>query len=71
VAVSEGCSWYDFAAAIFELAGLAPDFAPTTAAEFGGPVARPAYSVLGTSRSIKMPPWRAGLERYMREKHGI
>jgi dTDP-4-dehydrorhamnose reductase len=71
VAASEGCSWYEFAAAIFEIAGLKPDFAPTTAAEFGGPVARPPYSVLGTTRPIRMPGWRAGLQRYMREKHGL
>ncbi len=71
VAASEGCSWYEFAVAIFVLAGLKPDFAPTTAAEFGGPVARPPYSVLGTTRPTRMPGWHAGLERYMREKHGL
>ncbi len=71
IAVSEGCSWYELAGAIFELAGLKPDFAPTTAAEFGGPVQRPPYSVLGTTRPTRMPGWRAGLERYMREKHGL
>lgn len=71
VAASEGCSWFEFAAAIFRIARLQPDFAPTTAAEFGGPVTRPAYSVLGTTRPISMPGWRAGLERYMHEKHGL
>jgi dTDP-4-dehydrorhamnose reductase len=71
LAPSGGCSWYEFAASIFELAGLEPDFAPTTAAEFGGPVQRPAYSVLGSTRPIMVGSWREGLERYMREKHGI
>ncbi len=71
VAASDGCTWYQFAGAIFELAGLSPDFAPTTAAEFGGPVQRPAYSVLGSTRPIMIGGWRQGLERYMREKHGI
>jgi dTDP-4-dehydrorhamnose reductase len=71
VAASEGCSWYEFASAIFQIAGLAPDLSPTTAAEFGGPVQRPAYSVLGTTRPIRLPGWRAGLERYMREKHNL
>jgi dTDP-4-dehydrorhamnose reductase len=71
IAASTACTWYEFASAIFDLAGLTPDLSPTTAAEFGGPVQRPAYSVLGTTRPITMPPWRAGLERYLHEKHGI
>src|SRR5690606_25263267 len=41
LAAAEGTSWYEFAAAIFEHAGLAPDFGPTTTAEFGGSVVRP------------------------------
>jgi dTDP-4-dehydrorhamnose reductase len=71
IAPSDGCSWYEFAGAIFAIAGLEPDFAPTTAAEFGGPVQRPAYSVLGSSGPMIERGWRAGLERYMREKHGM
>ena len=71
VAPRDGCSWHEFASAIFDIAALKPDFAPTTAAEFGGPVQRPAYSVLGTSRPTIETGWRAGLERYMREKHGM
>lgn len=63
-------SWYDFARAIFELRGLTPDCQPTTAAKFGGPVRRPAYSVLGSERVPRLPHWRVGLERYLREKHG-
>ena len=64
-------SWHDFAAAIFELAGLRPQLEPVTTAERNDPVQRPIYSVLGTTRAPAMPPWRAGLERYVREKHGI
>jgi dTDP-4-dehydrorhamnose reductase len=71
LAASEGTSWHDFAAEIFEIAGLKPDLQPVTTREFGGPVQRPMYSVLGTSIAAPMRPWRAGLERYMREKHGI
>jgi dTDP-4-dehydrorhamnose reductase len=41
------CSWYEFAARIFELAGIQPDLTPTTTAEFGAKARRPAYSVLG------------------------
>jgi dTDP-4-dehydrorhamnose reductase len=36
------CSWYEFAARIFELLGLKPDFEPTTSAEFGAKARRPA-----------------------------
>jgi dTDP-4-dehydrorhamnose reductase len=63
-------SWYDFARAIFELRRLNPDCSPVTTAEFGGPVRRPLYSVLGSGLVPRLPHWRLGLERYLREKHG-
>jgi len=63
-------SWYDFARAIFEFRRLAPDCRPTTTAEFGGPVRRPLYSVLGSERVPRLRHWRLGLERYLREKYG-
>lgn len=68
VAAGTGCSWYEFAAAIFELSGLAPDLQPVTTAEFGAPFARPMYSILGTSRGPELAHWRTGLERYVHEK---
>jgi dTDP-4-dehydrorhamnose reductase len=71
LAATEGCSWHEFAAEIFRLAGLAPQLEAVTSAEFGGPVRRPMYSVLGTSRAPLMRHWREGLARYMREKHGL
>lgn len=71
LAAAEGTSWHDFAAAIFSVAGLTPELIPVTTAEFGGPVRRPAYSVLGTSVAPPLRHWRAGLERYLREKHGL
>jgi dTDP-4-dehydrorhamnose reductase len=39
-------SWYDFARAIFRLAGITPDLTPVTAAEYGARARRPPYSVL-------------------------
>ncbi|MGE5596119.1 MAG: dTDP-4-dehydrorhamnose reductase, partial [Hyphomicrobiales bacterium] len=42
-------SWHDFAAAIFEICGLKPDLTPVTTAEFGAPLERPMYSVLGST----------------------
>lgn len=71
LAAAEGTSWHDFAAAIFDLAGVKPDLQPVTTAEFGGPVRRPMYSVLGASTAPPLRHWRAGLERYMKEKHAL
>jgi dTDP-4-dehydrorhamnose reductase len=68
LAAAGGCSWHDFAAAIFELSGWRPDLQPVTTAEFGAPLQRPMYSVLGSSRAAALRPWREGLERYVREK---
>ncbi|MCC6382465.1 MAG: dTDP-4-dehydrorhamnose reductase [Dehalococcoidia bacterium] len=71
LAPSDSCSWYTFAAAIFALTGRPADLQPVTTARFGAPVRRPAYSVLGTTRAPALRPWRAGLERYLREKGHI
>jgi dTDP-4-dehydrorhamnose reductase len=70
LAAGEGCSWHAFASAIFEIAGLSPVLNAVTTEQLGGPVKRPLYSVLGSSRAPLLRHWRAGLERYMREKHG-
>jgi dTDP-4-dehydrorhamnose reductase len=40
------CSWYEFAAAVFEIVGIKADLSPTTSAEFQSPARRPAFSVL-------------------------
>ncbi|MEP6870804.1 MAG: dTDP-4-dehydrorhamnose reductase [Anaerolineaceae bacterium] len=69
IAASGSCSWHEFAAAIFEIAGLHPNLQAVTTAEFAAPLQRPMYSVLGTTRVPALAAWRAGLERYMREKH--
>lgn len=57
------CTWFDFAAEIFRLAGVEVDLQPTTTAEFNAPAPRPAYSVLANTRApeITMPQWRDGL----------
>lgn len=70
VAAAGHCTWYDFAMAIFEDAGVDCRVKPTTTAEFVRPAARPAYSVLGTERSdpIRLPDWRAGLRAYLQER---
>lgn len=57
------CTWFDFAAEIFQLAGVDVDLQTTTTAEFNAPAPRPAYSVLANTRApeIVMPHWRDGL----------
>jgi dTDP-4-dehydrorhamnose reductase len=62
------CSWYEFAQEIVALAGLDCELKTSTTAEQNRPAPRPAYSVLATERDDvpELPPWRQGLEAYMR-----
>ncbi len=67
------CSWYDFARAIFETAGVKADLAPITSREFGAAARRPAYSVLSTAANERpgLPPprhWREALAAYLEER---
>lgn len=64
------CSWYEFAARIFELVGLEPPLMPTTTAEFGARALRPAYSVLANQALVQaglesLRPWECALEAYL------
>jgi len=72
-AAGEG-SWFDFAKAVAGMTtgpvSRAAEIAGVTAAEWGAPARRPAYSVLDlteTERALgrPMPEWRASLERFM------
>jgi len=63
-------TWHGFAVEIADILHSQVDVLPVTTAEFPRPAARPAYSVLDTSRleSIlgrSMPPWSEGLARYL------
>ncbi len=63
-------SWAEFAATIFELAGLATTVTPITSSEFGAAAQRPAYSVLDCDKlhSIlgrSLRPWREALAEYI------
>jgi dTDP-4-dehydrorhamnose reductase len=71
-AACEGqCSWHGFTAAILEELGLGDvRLEPCSTAEFPRPAARPAYSVLDSSRLARLrgrtlAPWRAALRDYL------
>ena len=57
------CTWADFAAAIFEEAGLDCGVRRITAAELGRPAVRPAQAILRSERpdAPTLPHWREGL----------
>ena len=67
------CSWYEFAAKVFELLDLHSEFAPTTSAEFGAKARRPTYSVLAHNQLRNLgiddlQPWPEALKVYLKEK---
>jgi len=74
---SEGsCTWYEFAAAIFDLAGIAADLSPITSDLYKTPAARPPYSVLENARLKQlglnqMHHWRDGLAEYLESKTNL
>lgn len=66
------CSWYDLAAATFELAGLDVDLGRMSSDELDRPAPRPAYSVLSERHSTgsglrPLQPWRDGLRDLLDE----
>jgi dTDP-4-dehydrorhamnose reductase len=67
------CSWHDFAAAVFELAGMRADLVPITSREYGAAARRPGYSVLAAAAYeslglAPLRPWRAALAAYLEER---
>ena len=67
------CSWHDFAAEIFRLAGTKIRLEKTTTAEWNAPARRPAYSVLANAALQQhgidsMPHWKDALKRYLDKK---
>lgn len=63
------CSWYDFAVAIAEYAGITScDISPCHSDEFPSKVRRPSYSVLDKSKikrtfGLAIPHWRVSLRK--------
>lgn len=66
-----GCmTWHEFAAAIFQQAGVTANLSAISSAEFNAPAKRPAYSVLSNDRlvSLGVPrprAWREALAEYL------
>ncbi len=68
-ATNEGiCSWYDFACAIFEEAGMTVK--PVSTAEYGAKASRPANSRMSKDKLEengfeRLPAWQDALKRYL------
>lgn len=66
------CSWADFAAEIFRLAGKNTRVNYITTEEFGSPAKRPAYSILDNymlrlTTDFSFAPWQDAIAEYMRQ----
>ena len=64
-------SWYDFAHAIMELAGLECKVTPILTAEYPTPAKRPHYSLLNKGKiketfGIEIPHWRDSLAKCLK-----
>ncbi|WP_230986629.1 dTDP-4-dehydrorhamnose reductase [Cohnella fermenti] len=65
------CSWYEFAKAIYEEAGMNVQTSPCSTADFPRPAPRPAYSVMDRSAIrwnglTDLRPWREALREYLK-----
>jgi dTDP-4-dehydrorhamnose reductase len=67
------CSWFEFARATFDLAGLTVEMEPTPTIAGERRARRPAYSALASKRLGEfgvppMRPWREALAHYLQAK---
>jgi len=66
MAASGTCSWFEFARAILERAGVDADLSAASTEDFPRPARRPANSVLASERGApELPAWQDGLEAYL------
>jgi dTDP-4-dehydrorhamnose reductase len=70
------CSWYEFACAIFQLAGMEVKVHPVTSDFFPSRARRPAFSVLENARLREegyglLRPWREALAAYLQERRRL
>jgi len=74
---SGSCSWFEFARAIFEDAGIQPkSLVACATADFPTPARRPANSRLSPASLLKagiapLPDWRDGLRHYLAQESGV
>ena len=68
------CSWFEFARAIVNGAGLATEVRPVSTQQMARPAPRPPYSVLSPRSlqryGISMATWQDALQRYLQERNG-
>jgi dTDP-4-dehydrorhamnose reductase len=62
------CSWYDFALAIFEIAGIECIVRPIESKDYPTPAERPPFSVLNKGKmkedfGLVIPHWRESLAK--------
>lgn len=67
LAGSGSCTWLDLAVATFARTGIDCEVVPGKTADLDRPAPRPAFSVLGSSRSDTptLPPWEQGLDAHL------
>jgi dTDP-4-dehydrorhamnose reductase len=70
------CTWYDFATAIIEEAGLSCQVLPILTAEYPADAKRPAYSVMNKAKikdnfNITIPHWRTSLKKCIKELNNL
>lgn len=72
VSNSGKCSWYEFAKAIFDAAGMEASLSPTKTDILRSKARRPMYSPLVSIRlqkyGLEMESWKAALRNYLMEK---
>lgn len=73
VAASGSCTWFEFAQAIVDRVRPGITVTPMSSSELKYPAARPAFSVLDTTRFAQltgrpMPTWQQGLDEYLAEE---
>jgi len=66
-------TWYEFASAIFDLAGLKTNVTPISSLQFGAAASRPCYSVLDCTKftrhtGINPRSWKDALSAYLDER---
>ncbi|MDR3307535.1 MAG: dTDP-4-dehydrorhamnose reductase [Coriobacteriales bacterium] len=69
------CSWFEFASAVVQKAGIPCEKTPCATEEFPRPAKRPTYSALDNARlratiGDEMRPWQAALDSYLATMKG-